>query len=174
MANLPNLIAFNVRRFGPVPGIKGWRGILGRAKKAAWYALGLMWHLDIRPEHFTKAGAQRYGYAPRGGEPGNPDPYGYWRSYTGKKQKKYHHTKPLTLTGRSQRATRMATVTSTSKGARVAVSAGNLGQQNPDGPDMIAELMAIDRRDVTRLAEGWAREVEKELAKTTAADTVKI
>ena len=172
----PNFMGFRLRRFGPLPGIKGWKGIFGRAKKAAYYALGLMWHVDIRPEHFTKSGAQRYQYAPRGGEAGNPDRYGFWRSYTGRKQKKYHHTKPLMLTGQSQRATRMAMITSTSRGARIAVGAGRLGNKTPAGPDMEEELITIDQRDARRLADRWAREVEKELAKAGIGsfDTVKI
>jgi len=170
--NQPNLVVFSLRYTGPVPGIKGWRGILNRVKKAAYYAMALLWHTGIRPGHFTRAGAQRYGYAPREGQLGKTDRFGYWRSYTGRKHKQYHHVDPLRLTGRSLRATRTARITSTSRSARLAFNAGKLALKRADLPDMEQEFTVIDQADAERMAERWTRTLERELA--SVLDTERI
>lgn len=169
-----NLIGLKLKIFGnPFPGWKGWRTFFNRAKKQAYYDAGAVWQMEIRPEHFTLRAAARYGYAPRGGEGGKPDPYGFFRSYTGRKQKKWGHRRPLEWCGRSRRATRLARITSSRRHVRLVVDAGRLGYRpHPASPDMEEELGTLDQRDAKRLAEAWAASMEESLAKLKSVETI--
>lgn len=69
--------------------------------KEALRAVGNRWHEEYLPGHFTKAGADKYGYGARNGEPGSGAPLK--RSYTAYKQKKKGHTDPLVFSGRGKK-----------------------------------------------------------------------
>ena len=101
----------------------GRKAAHNRALKYAWEQTGVYWHEHFREKHFTSAGATEYGYKPRQGERGRQGAKGFSRSYTGRKLKKYGHTRPLELTGQSRASTRTRKVTATSKGARVVMRA---------------------------------------------------
>lgn len=75
-----------------------------KCTEAAWRAAGKFWHEELREKHFTKAGAQEYGYAPRKGE--GLSGKAFWRSYTGRKLRMFGHTKPLVWSGRGEAGTR--------------------------------------------------------------------
>lgn len=63
--------------------------------------MGLHWRKKFLPMHFGNKATSRYGYAKRAGESGNTRRK-FSRSYTGRKLKKYGHTRPLELTGASK------------------------------------------------------------------------
>ena len=69
--------------------------------KEALRSTGRRWHEEYLEGHFTKAGAEKYGYGARNGEPGSGAPKK--RSYTAYKQKKKGHTNPLVFSGRGKR-----------------------------------------------------------------------
>jgi len=96
-------------------GVAEFRRIL----KEAWQEVGMYLFSNFVERHFTKEATGRYGYQPRAGE----DTSGktFWRSYTGRKQKKYHHTLPMVLTGRTREGAKRVTIYATSKGVRVAL-----------------------------------------------------
>ena len=70
------------------------------------------WLVNFLPRHFTNAATRRYGYAPRAGEKGSGK---RWKgSYTQRKLRKFHHTRPLEATGEgvaSVKSSRRATAT---------------------------------------------------------------
>jgi hypothetical protein len=76
---------------------------------------GRYWDQTFREKHFTSAGATEYGYTPREGERGNPSSKGFRRSYTGRKLRKFGHTRPLEYTGESRRRTRSPRIVATAK-----------------------------------------------------------
>jgi hypothetical protein len=68
--------------------------------KEALRSTGRRWHEEYLAGHFTKAGAQKYGYGARNGEPGSGAPLK--RSYTAYKQKKKGHSDPLVFSGKGK------------------------------------------------------------------------
>ena len=96
----------------------------------AWKVVG--WELFNRfvDLHFTREGGKQYNYAPRAGE--GVSGKDFWRSYTGRKQKKMHHTNPLVWSGRTREGARRATIYANSNGVRVALpGAVHLNQYKP-------------------------------------------
>lgn len=170
---IDHLVGITVKKFGnPFPGWKGWRTAFNKAKKAAYRAMGMEWHLKIRPGHFAAGASRRYGYAPREGEPGNTNTHGFWTSYTGRKQKYHHHRRPLEWESQSKRATRLARVTSTSRGVRIAGSAGRLGlRPYAKSPDMIEELLTVDQRDADQLARAFAKSMDQQISRMQTRET---
>ena len=101
-----------------------------RVLKEAWGEVGLHLFNNFVARHFSKEGASEYGYQPRAGEDASGK--NFWRSYTGRKQKKMHHTLPLVFSGRTREGARRVTIYATSKGVRVALpGAVHLNQYKP-------------------------------------------
>lgn len=90
--------------------------------KNAWREAALYFHTELRERRFSKEHARKAGYAPRKGEESRISQKSFWRSYTGRKLKKFGHTLPLEFTGRTRAAMRAATITATSKGASIKYS----------------------------------------------------
>ncbi len=145
-------IEIEVTYSGAVPGSpnltpKAWKELL----KAAGHAVGRHWIDEMLPRHFESGASRRYNYAPRQGEQkglGNR----WWRTYTGQKQKKYHHTLPLVLTGELR--------ASAPRGARVEVTTQHIRVRLPGARGM-NRLPAEMRDELTRVtpAEGLALSV---------------
>jgi hypothetical protein len=132
------------------------------ALKQAWSECGTYLFSRFVDKHFTKEGAAEYAYQPRAGE--GTSGKNFWRSYTGRKQKKYHHQLAMVLTGRTREGARRSTIYATSKGVRVALpGCVHLNQYKPrpkrDGPragdppiDLRDELMTISPSEAQTLA----------------------
>jgi len=93
------------------------------------------------PKHFTQAGAREYGYTARKGEGMSVSDKGFWRSYTGQKLRKMHHTKPMVWAGESERRSRQQDIRATSNGVRIVLHTPHLAMQNPDSAVNMAEEM---------------------------------
>lgn len=79
------------------------------------YAVALLhWHEKMRPRHFQDIGKVEYGYQPRKAD------------YEEDKREAVGHTRPLTMTGESERATKNLIIRTTSKSGRLSMNAGNL------------------------------------------------
>lgn len=102
-------------------------------------ALGVHWHEKMRPKHFTKAGAREYGYEKRKGE--GSTGRGFWKSYTGRKQKKFGHQRPLEWSGESKQRTEHREITATAKRVRVYLRAPAFNFQNRHSNIKMAEEM---------------------------------
>jgi hypothetical protein len=94
------------------------RTIHSRATKESFESTGTEFHTKLRDRRFTNAHASAAGYEPRKGEKGSG--LSFARSYTGRKLKKFGHTRPLEFTGETRRAVTLATIRSSSKGVKVA------------------------------------------------------
>lgn len=157
------LVNMKMRTVGFIPGVPRWKSQVNKAKKGAWERGGQFWHLRLRSKHFTKAGAREYHYTPRKGEAGSGVPFKTkkYESYQAYKLRRFHHTRPLEKTGELKRLSRMARITSTSKGVRVALSAANKANlRHPNSTiNMREELTTISVREEPQIA----REIDREL-----------
>lgn len=88
------------------------------SKKEAWYQNALYFHQHMRDDRFTEAHAKEAGYAARKGEQMAQGTKAFRASYTGRKLKRFGHTRPLEYSGESRRNVRMASISSTSKGGK--------------------------------------------------------
>jgi hypothetical protein len=120
--------------------------------------LAVFWHDNFARKHFTQAGATEYGYAPRKGQPGNPHPKGFTKSYTGRKLKTQGHTRPLVYSGDSylrvlaSRNNVTATATKGAATAKLRLSAPTLNFRNPRSRiDMRAELTTVSPSEANTL-----------------------
>ena len=133
-----------------------------RVLKEAWSDCGTYLFEKFVGKHFEREGKGRYNFAARAGE--DTSGKNFWRSYTGRKQKQYHHTLALVLTGRTREGAKRSTIYATSKGVRVALPgcvhlnqykprAKRLGPHAGEPPiDLRDELMRITPDEAETLA----------------------
>jgi len=143
--------------------VAGWN----RALKETWNAIG--WHLFEKwvQKHFTKAGADEYRssnvagngpvYQARSGE--GESGRAFWKSYNGRKQKKYGQQLAMVFSGNTRDGAKRATIYATNRGVRVALpGCVHLNQYRPPvkkhGPhagepsiDLRGDLLAISQRE---------------------------
>jgi hypothetical protein len=117
--------------------------------RSGLHHIATVWHREYRPKHFTKSGAREYGYQPRSGDPGTGGAAKFMQSYQGYKNRRYHHTNPLELTGESKRATETERIVSTFRQARVIMNAKSLNFR----PYMVAELTTISEAEKAALTD---------------------
>lgn len=158
-------ILLKVRYQGAVPGVTLGRRELNQVLEKAWFPPGKNWHEQFRPKHFTKEGAAEYGYEPRKGEQSGTSGKAFWRSYTGRKLKKFGHTLPLVFSGELRDKARTARIEATSKGVRVFLT--NAGKANFHHPkstiDMRAELTRISIAEMRESTEILSAAIQEEL-----------
>lgn len=147
----------------------GWSAEVGfsrrgfqRLLKDAYTAIGQQWVRECLPKHFTKAGAAEYDYAPRKGEGSTGK--AFWRSYTGRKQKRFGHSLPLVFSGELQ-ANVLAgpNITATSRGCRVRLGGSNKANwKHPASQvDMRAELTRISAAERKKLTLAMNAQIDR-------------
>jgi hypothetical protein len=147
---------------------------MNRILKECWSLIGQLWHREMRPKHFTHAGAREYGYTPRSGESARPCSKGFRRSYTGRKLRKFGHTLPLVYTGTSRGLTRTGNITATSKGVRIAMHAPALNLRPKGGTiNLYDEMTRISQREKGWIERNFHSLVESKLKGITATETVR-
>ena len=116
------------------------------------------WHEQFEARHFTRKGAQLYGYQPRAGDDEGPvDARGRpnWR-YSWRKRKVKGHNRPLVWSGQSElRARGQLQISGNSKVARGRFRMPKHFYQyrpNLNQPDKAAELLAVIQPEVMRMA----------------------
>ena len=82
----------------------------GQASRNAWRETGNWYHDNLRPKRFTVAHGKAAGYKPRKGDELPWGTKAFWRSYVGRKVRKFKHRDPLVFTGTSKRRSQMRTV----------------------------------------------------------------
>lgn len=87
--------------------------------KSGWSDAAKQYHLKFRPKRFTQAHAKAAGYAKRSGEDLTYGSKAFWRSYVGRKIRKFKHNQPLRWSGNTRRGSAFATVSTTRVQARV-------------------------------------------------------
>lgn len=117
--------------------------MLRAALKEAWIDAARYFHDRMRDRRFSIEHAKAAGYAPR---KGSDEPIGskaFWRSYTGRKLKKYGHMRPLEFSGKTRAAMKSyVSLSSTSKGGKAAYpGARAFNYKNPNSdPSMNLNL----------------------------------
>ncbi|MCG8407561.1 MAG: hypothetical protein MI923_20380 [Phycisphaerales bacterium] len=167
------MIIFTFKERGPVPRVI--RKEFNRIKKSAYRHIGNYWHRFFLRKHFTRAGAKEYGYLPRKGESGNPDPFNFKRSYTGRKLKRFGHTNPLVFSGESMRRAMVRIVRSTSRGARVVMKAPAFNFRNKHSNiNMREELTRVSRPERQKKVQLFDRFLDRRLEAINKTRTVRI
>ncbi len=108
----------SIRDRGKTP--RGMRRAFREASKRAWYDTAMMFHTHLRDLRFTEAHARAAGYIRRKGELLPRGSKAYRRSYTGIKERRFGHTRPLEFTGQTRQNVKMVNITSTSNGGKAA------------------------------------------------------
>jgi hypothetical protein len=116
----------------------------------------------MRDERFTKEHGRKAGYAKRKGEESGLDTKAFFRSYTGRKLRKWHHTNPLQWSGETRRNVRHANIYTTSKGARVAYAGARKLNFRPRGGsiNMAQEFRKLLPDEIDRLAREFDTQYE--------------
>lgn len=158
-------IGLKIRYEGAVPGVGLSQRRFNNLKKRAWTATGKYWFEHFRPKHFTKAGAVEYGYKKRKGEDYGTTGKSFWRSYTGRKQKKFGHTLPLVYSGELRDNSTIASIHATYKGVRVALPWAQKANFRYAGSDinMAQELTRVSPAEERILAEVFDDELQRQI-----------
>ena len=107
-----SILNIAIKYTGPVPGSAN----LGQREfndlvREAWSEVGAFWHQRFLKKHFTVEGGKEYDYAPRSGD--GKSGKAFWRSYQGRKQRKYGHQNPLEWSGDLKQRAQVARITTT-------------------------------------------------------------
>jgi hypothetical protein len=133
----------------------------GHVLKQVYQAIGQRWGEEYLPKRFTPE-QKKYNFEPRAGQQSGMAGKQFWRSYTGRKKKKYGHTLALVYSGESARRAQNFRVTATRNGAKVTVPAPALNYRSPHSsinmadevrtvtPDEQRALAAYGTRILTR------------------------
>jgi len=138
---------------------------LRAAAKASLAVVGETWHDKTLPEHFKPAAAGRYKYRDR------------TETYRKRKRRVHGHARPLEYSGEMKRQVlRMARVTSTGRGARVALKGPRYlyAYRKAGQPDKAAELIAVTPAEAEDMAQVLDREITARLNANKKTETVRI
>jgi hypothetical protein len=82
----------------------------GQASKTSWRETGLHYHQTMRPKRFTVAHGKAAGYQPRKGDEFAWGTKQFWKSYVGRKVRKFKHRRPLVWSGETERRARAVNI----------------------------------------------------------------
>ena len=129
----------------------------------AW--IGGHWHSRYLPGHFEQSAAGKYGYKRRG------------KQYLIDKARAVGHTRPLEYTGDMKAMlTRMARISSTAKGAKVAMTGPRYlyaFRKDLAQPDKAAEVTATNTEEATLFAQLLDRRLTRRLNGVTTTQTTR-
>lgn len=125
--------------------------VFNNAVKESLHDMASEWHDEMLPEHFTEAGAQKYGYYRRKGQGLDRSGKAFQRSYTAKKLRMFGHEKPLVFTGEGQQLARLRRIRATSKQATVVLPSKFNFRHAKSRINMREELTAITQGEIDTL-----------------------
>ncbi len=159
------LITIKVRERGNTP--RNMRKAFNAASKLAWYDVAMRFHAEYRDARFTEEHAREAQYSHRKGELIPRGTKAFRQSYTGRKLRKFGHTRPLEFTGETRRRVRAASISSTSKGGKAAyVGASKFNFRHPKSKVRMAEeFRRITKREAKELGEYYDQRLDEHLAK---------
>jgi len=130
--------AIVVKERGATP--RNLRKAYTAGSKTSWATAGKWYHANRRDLRFTTSHARKAGYAPRRGEEPGLSQREFWSSYTGIKQRKWGHRRPLEFSGETRRLVRAVSVSSTSKSVRLGYAgARKFNFRNPHSQVQMAD-----------------------------------
>jgi hypothetical protein len=158
---------------GATPGLSAkWHN---EAAKEGWQHTARYWHVTLRDKHFTEAGAREYGYTKRKGEGMVRGSKAYKRSYTGRKEARFGHTRPLEFSGKSRRLTGTARISGTAKGATVRMNAPALNFKHPKSQIVMRdELTRISQPETSELSNVFGQHYHRHANRSTLTKTITI
>lgn len=110
-------LAIGLRDRGPIAA--GMKRAFNNASKTSWQRTALHFHAQLRENRFDPDHQREAGFALRKGQGLPKGSKAYRGSYTGRKERRFGHTRALEFTGDTRRAIKSASVSSTSKGGKV-------------------------------------------------------
>jgi hypothetical protein len=154
------VISCEVKYKGAVPrnadiGRRLWVQILQKA----WSEVGFYFFDKFVHRHFEQGASQRYEYKKRAGEESGLSYKAFTRTYTGRKQKKFHHMQSMVWSGRTREGAKRATIYPLPRGEGVRIALPGIvhvNQYKPQrkkhgdsGPpiDLREEILAITREE---------------------------
>jgi len=144
-------------------GIQFYTTAFKASQKEAYADLGIMWHTDMLPHHFTTDAARVYQYQPR------------VRKYMIKKARYKGHQRPLVWSGESMQMLMAARrVTSTAKGVRVSMLGPKHWYQyridllQPDKTDEVTRTTADEEQRMQRAFDETVTKRTTEIAEVQA------
>ena len=157
-------VTMKLRDRGLTP--RGMKRAFNAASKAAWYLVAKYFHEYYRKARFTEEHAREAGYAARKGELIPRGSKAFQRSYTGRKLRMKHHTRPLEFSGETKEAVKQASITSTSKGGKAAYAgASKFNFRHPKSKiRMSEEFSRITKREAQELGEYYDEQLDIKLA----------
>lgn len=135
--------------------------------KEAWYMAGRLFHETMRDKRFTAEHGRKANYAKRKGEESGIDTKAFFRSYTGRKLRKWGHRRPMEWSGDTRRNVRYANINNTSKGCRVAYPGANKLNYRPRGGriNMADEFRRLLPEEINKLAEKFDTSYEFQMGR---------
>lgn len=127
--------------------------------------LGDFWYDNYLERHFDPKWAKQYAaenpgaYEPRQGEDMPSGSKGFWRTYTGRKVRKYKHRNPLQWTGNARHFLEMRNrkdvrATGGTARLRILVGAPSFNFRNPNSEvDMRKDITAVLKSEVEQMRE---------------------
>lgn len=112
--------SITIRERGVAP--RNMRRAFGRFQAQAWQETAEYFHEHLRDLRFTEEHGRKAGYTPRKGE--GESGKAYWRSYMGRKRRKFGHSRPLEWSGETRRSVATASVTTTRNQAKISYPGG--------------------------------------------------
>lgn len=154
--------AIGIRDRGPIG--RGLKSAFNAASKTAWYAAALHFHTELRDRRFEEDHQRAAGFALRKGQGMAKGSKAYRRSYTGRKEARFGHTRALEFTGETRKAVRSASISSTSNRGRAAYrGASKFSFRHPKSRiRMQDEFRRLLDSEIRELAEVYDRELDKE------------
>jgi hypothetical protein len=157
------MLRITIKERGNVP--RKMQTAFTAAKRVAWEETGKHFHRHNRDARFTSEHADKAGYTRRKGEGMSRSSKEYRRSYTGRKEARFGHTRPLELTGETRRLARSAMVTGTTKAVQIKYSgARKFNFRHPKSQiNMSREFRTVAAYEVPALAQVFDSSLDQAL-----------
>lgn len=136
---------------------KQWSALM----REEWRRTGHYWHDRYREKHFTRQGGREYKYTRRKGELMRGERR-YGSTYTGRKEKRWGHTRPLVFTGFTRRLARQRVVRPTRRGVKIPIRAPGLNRRHPKSRvNMAREMRTVSRAEVVEITRNLERRMQR-------------
>lgn len=154
--------AVAIRDRGPIG--RGLKAGFNAASKTSWFRTAVYFHSQLRERRFDPQHQEAAGFAKRKGQGIPKASKAYRRSYTGKKESRFGHTRALELTGDTRRAMKSASISSTSNRGRAAYSgASKFSFRHPKSRiRMHDEFRRLLDGEIIELAQVYDEELDQE------------
>lgn len=157
------MILIEITQKGPTPGLMTKKEFNKLVLEPSWIDVGTLYHKEMVPLRFTKAGARALRFKARQGDsklPSRTDA----PSYTDRKEELFGHDTPMVWTGDSRDDALFASIKSTFKGVTISIKAPNLLKKTSDGRIRKAdEFRRVSAPEKRRLAKTMEKSIQRRI-----------